>query len=191
MVRIVEKFGTLAVARMLGVSAMTVVRWIDNGLIPAYRTPGKHRRILRADLRHFVRRMGFPVPSELGVDRVSILAVDDEAEVLDVLRRAFSGDSQDEFEVYCASDGVSALIEVGRIKPDVILLDIVLPGMNGLEVCCRIKENTYLSSRIIAISGKATMDMQQRILEAGADRFLAKPVSIHELRRVVRELLVD
>ena len=184
-----EKFGTLEVARMLGVSAMTVVRWIDNGLIPAFRTPGKHRRILRADLRHFVGRMGFPIPTELSRDRASILAVDDEADVLDVFRRAFSGNNHDEFEVHCASDGVTALIEVGRIKPDVILLDIILPGINGVEVCRRIKENNYLSSIIIAISGKATVNKRQEILEAGADRFMEKPVSIHELRRVVRELL--
>lgn len=123
------QFGTLDVARLLGVSAMTVVRWIDKGVIRAFRTPGNHRRILRDDLRHFIRKMGFPMPRELAGDKWKVLAVDDEPDVLDVLVRAFEGHA--DIEMYSACDGVTALIEVGRVRPDLLLLDIVLPGMNG------------------------------------------------------------
>lgn len=182
-----SQFGTLDVARMLGVSAMTVVRWIDKGVIRAFRTPGNHRRILRDDLRHFVRRMGFPMPAELSQDRWKVLAVDDEPEVLSVLVRAF--ESQKRYEVYSATDGVTALIEVGRVKPDLLLLDIVLPGMDGIEVCRRIKANSHLETNIVAISGKGTAEMTEQVLEAGADVFLEKPVSIHELRQCVGRLL--
>jgi excisionase family DNA binding protein len=125
------QFGTLDVARLLGVSAMTVVRWIDKGVIRAFRTPGNHRRILRDDLRHFIRKMGFPMPRELAGDKWKVLAVDDEPDVLDVLVRAFEGHA--DIEMYSACDGVTALIEVGRVRPDLLLLDIVLPGMNGIE----------------------------------------------------------
>lgn len=86
-----QQFGTLEVARMLGVSAMTVVRWIDKGVIPAFKTPGSHRRILRGDLKHFIRKMDFPTPPEFQGDQWKVLAVDDEEDVLDVLVRAFSG----------------------------------------------------------------------------------------------------
>jgi len=182
------QFGTLEVARMLGVSAMTVVRWIDKGLIPAFKTPGNHRRILRDDLKHFIRRMDFPMPQELAADGWRILAVDDEEDVLDVLTRAFdSADSN--YTVFQAKDGITALIEVGRLKPDVLLLDIVLPGLDGIEVCRRIKANPYLTTNIVAISGKATAEMRQTILSAGADLFLEKPISIHLLRREVAALL--
>lgn len=184
------QFGTLDVARMLGVSAMTVVRWIDKGLIPAFKTPGNHRRILRDDLKHFVRKMEFPVPEELATDRWKILAVDDEADVLDVLTRAFSS-SDDLYEVYQAMDGVTALIEIGRVKPHVLLLDMVLPGLDGLEVCKRIKANPYLSTGIVAISGKATDEMRDAVMAAGADAFLEKPVSIHALRNEVSSLLSE
>ncbi len=188
MVRIQGQYGTLDVAKMLGVSAMTVVRWIDRGLIPAYRTPGNHRRIQRDDLKHFIRKMNFPMPAEFLADRWKVLAVDDEPEVLEVMTRAFRG-KEDRFEVFEASDGVTALIEVGRVKPDVLLLDLVLPGLDGIEVCRRIKQNKHLMTHIVAVSGKATEEMRQDILDAGADRFLAKPVSIHQIRKEVGELL--
>ena len=184
------QFGTLDVARMLGVSAMTVVRWIDKGLIRAFKTPGNHRRILREDLKHFIRKMGFPIPDDLADDRWRILAVDDEPDVLEVLTRIFDGNS-DSYEVYQAQDGVTALIEVGRVKPDLLLLDVVLPGLDGIEVCRRIKANPYLETNIIAISGKATDDMRSAILEAGADMFVEKPVSIHRLREAVQGLLEE
>jgi len=182
------QFGTLEVARMLGVSAMTVVRWIDKGLIPAFKTPGNHRRILREDLRHFVRRMGIPLPDELKQDRWRVLAVDDEPEVLDVMARAFEADGA-QYEVYRALDGVTALIDVGRIKPDVLLLDIVLPGLDGVEVCRRIKANPHLTTVIVAVSGKATDEMRDAVLAAGANLFIEKPVSIHRLRREVSQLM--
>jgi excisionase family DNA binding protein len=183
-----QQFGTLEVARMLGVSAMTVVRWIDKGLIPAFKTPGSHRRILRDDLRHFIRRMEFPMPAEFLNDRWKVLAVDDEEDVLDVLVRAFSG-KDGNYDVYPATDGVTALIEVGRVKPDVLLLDIVLPGLNGIEVCRRIKSNPFLTTIIVAISGKATVEMKEEMLQAGADLFFEKPISIHVLRKEVAALL--
>jgi excisionase family DNA binding protein len=183
-----QQFGTLEVARMLGVSAMTVVRWIDKGLIPAFKTPGSHRRILRDDLRHFIRRMDFPMPNEFAEDKWRVLAVDDEEDVLDVLTRSLEG-KDSPYEVHCARDGVTALIEVGRLKPDVLLLDIVLPGIDGIEVCKRIKANPFLTTFIVAISGKATQSMREEVLAAGADAFLEKPVSIHVLRREVAGLL--
>lgn len=185
-----QQFGTLEVARMLGVSAMTVVRWIDKGLIPAFRTPGNHRRILRDDLKHFIRKMGFPVPSLLMGDRWKVLVVDDEEDVVEVLARAFES-KNGKYEVFKAQDGVTAMIEVGRVKPDVLLLDMVLPGIDGIEVCRRIKANKYLTTNIVAISGKATREMRDTILEAGADLFLEKPVSIHHLRSEVGQLLGD
>lgn len=84
---------------------------------------------------------------------------------------------------------MTALIEVGRIKPDLLLLDIVLPGLDGIEVCRRIKGNPFLSTMIVAISGKATAEMKAEMLGAGADLFLEKPISIHVLRKRVGELL--
>ncbi len=183
------QFGTLEVARMLGISAMTVVRWIDKGLIPAFKTPGSHRRILREDLRHFIRKMGLPMPDELKYDKWRVLAVDDEPEVLDVLVRAFETEESGSYEVFRAVDGVTALIDVGRLKPDVLLLDIVLPGLDGIEVCRRIKENPHLTTFVVAISGKATDEMREAVLAAGAQMFLEKPVSIHQLRREVAQLL--
>lgn len=184
------QFGTLEVARMLGVSAMTVVRWIDKGLIRAFKTPGNHRRISREDLKHFIRKMGFPMPEVLAADRWRILAVDDEPDVLEVLTRAIEGKSED-YDVYQAQDGVTALIEVGRVRPDLLLLDVVLPGLDGIEVCRRIKANPHLETNIIAISGKATEEMRETIMEAGADMFVDKPVSIHLLRKAVRGLLEE
>ena len=86
-----------------------------------------------------------------------------------------------------ASDGISALIEVGRIKPDLLILDIMIPGVDGVEVCRRIKANSANKTAIIAISGIDANE--KKILQAGADAFMLKPVDFDKLHVEARRLL--
>ncbi len=182
-----SQYGTLDVAKLLGVSAMTVVRWIDKGLMPAYRTPGNHRRIRHDDLKHFIRKMGFPLPPQFKGEPKRILVVDDEPDVISVMLRCFEG--MDGVSVSTAVDGVTALMEIGRVRPDILFLDLVLPELNGIEVCRRIRESIFLTTRVVAVSGKATAEMRDEVLAAGAELFLEKPVSIHTIRAEVARMI--
>ena len=178
-------FTTHEVSRLLQVNPRSVINWIEQSLLPSYRTPGGHRRIRRDDLLAFLRKHQIPTPATLVDGTFSILIVDDEEEIAGMLKTYFQ--QQGGYEVASASDGITALMEVGRIKPDLLILDIMIPGVDGVEVCRRIKANSANKTAIIAISGADSSE--KNILQAGADAFMLKPVDLDKLHIEARRLL--
>jgi DNA-binding response OmpR family regulator len=92
-----------------------------------------------------------------------------------------------EYEIFAANDGITALIEVGRIKPDLLILDIMIPAVDGIEVCRRIKSDSTNKTAIIAVSG--TAENEKKVLEAGADAFMLKPIDFDKLHNEAKRLL--
>jgi excisionase family DNA binding protein len=178
-------YTTHEVSRLLHVNPRSVINWIEQNLLPSYRTPGGHRRIRREDLLAFLRKHQIPTPASLVEGKFSVLIVDDEDEIVNIVKTYF--ERQSGYEVSSASDGITALIEVGRVKPDLLILDIMIPGVDGVEVCRRIKAGTANKTAIIAVSGMA--DSEKKILEAGADAFMSKPVDLDKLYAEARRLL--
>ena len=178
-------FTTHEVSRLLQVNPRSVINWIEQSLLQSYRTPGGHRRIRRDDLLAFLRKHQIPTPASLVDGTFSILIVDDEDEIASMLKTFFQRHGG--YEVTTASDGITALIEVGRIKPDLLILDIMIPGVDGIDVCRRIKGDSANKTSIIAISGVDTNE--NSILEAGADAFMLKPVDFDKLHVEARRLL--
>ena len=179
-------YTTHEVSRLLQVNPRSVINWIDQNLLPSYRTPGGHRRIRREDLLGFVRKHQIPTPQLLMEDgNFSVLIVDDEEEITQIIKAYF--ERKGGFQVRTVSDGISALLEVGRAKPDLLVLDIMIPGVDGVEVCRRIKAGTSASTIIIAISGQP--EMEKKILQAGGDAFLTKPLDLEKLYNEIRSLL--
>jgi excisionase family DNA binding protein len=178
-------YTTHEVAKLLQVHSRSVINWIEQSLLPSYRTPGGHRRIRRDDLLVFLRKHQIPTPASLVDATFSVLIVDDEDDIANMLKSYFQ--QQGGYEVSTASDGITALLEVGRIKPDLLVLDIMIPGVDGIEVCRRIKENSSSKTSIIAISGVDSNE--NRILETGADVFMLKPVDLDKLQAEARRLL--
>lgn len=178
-------YTTHEVSRLLHVNPRSVINWIEQSLLPSYRTPGGHRRIRREDLLAFLRKHQIPTPASLVDGKFTVLIVDDEQEIVDIVTAYFQ--RQGGYEVSSASDGITALIEVGRIKPDLLILDIMIPGVDGVEVCRRIKADHANKTTIIAFSGVA--DTEKKILQAGADAFMPKPVDLDKLHTEARRLL--
>jgi len=178
-------YTTHEVSRLLQVNPRSVINWIEQSLLSSYRTPGGHRRIRREDLLAFLKKHQIPTPAALVDGTFSVLIVDDEHEVSGMLKTFFQ--KQGDYEVSLASDGITALMEVGRLKPDLLILDIMLPGLDGVEVCRRIKENSANKTSIIAISGVDSNE--KRILQSGADAFMMKPVDLDKLHIEARRLL--
>ncbi|WP_051533417.1 response regulator transcription factor [Anaerovibrio sp. RM50] len=114
----------------------------------------------------------------------SILIADDDNKLIELLTEYFA---KENFKVYTAMSGPSALIEVTEHQPDIILLDIMLPGMDGYEVCRRIRENS--SVPIIMLTALDAEADQLSGLEIGADDYITKPFSTRELVARVRALL--
>lgn len=178
-------YTTHEVSRLLHVNPRSVINWIEQSLLPSYRTPGGHRRIRRDDLLAFLRKHQIPTPESLVEGKFSVLIVDDEDEIVDIMKVYLQ--KQGGYEITSASDGISALLEVGRAKPDLLILDIMIPGVDGIEVCRRIKSDASNRTVIIAVSGSS--EHERRILQAGADAFMGKPIDLEKLHFEAKRLL--
>src|SRR4030095_8004328 len=109
-------YTTHEVSRLLHVNPRSVINWIEQSLLPSYRTPGGHRRIRHDDLLAFLRKHQIPTPASLVAGNFSVLIVDDDKEIIDLVRTFLL--RQGGCEIFIASDGITALLEVGRLKPD-------------------------------------------------------------------------
>ena len=171
-------FTTFETAKLCHVSPLSIINWVNAGRLPAFRTPGGHRRIRREDLIRFMRDNGIPLPEELreGSGRPRILIVDDEPSVRDVLAEHLAHRSN-AYEVMSAADGFEAGRLVATFRPDVVLLDLRMPGVDGFQVCRAIKADPdTASTTVIAMTGYHSPETESRILECGAVRCFAKPV---------------
>ena len=178
-------YTTHEVSRLLHVNPRSVINWIEQNLLPSYRTPGGHRRIRHDDLLAFLRKHQIPIPATLVDGRFGVLIVDDEDEIVELIKNFL--ERQGAYDISTASDGITALIEVGRTKPDLLILDIMIPGVDGVEVCRRIKAEPSNKTTIIAVSG--TMEKERKVLQAGADAFMLKPINLDQLHAEAKRLL--
>jgi excisionase family DNA binding protein len=175
-------YTTFKISRMCGVNPTTVQNWIKEKKLRAFQTPGGHRRVTREDLIVFLKKFGMPVPPELDKAPPLVLVVDDEADVLTMVEELFKSGNRN-LEVATAQSGIEALIMIGERKPDLLILDLKMPGMNGYEVCGKLKGNPATRNiRIVAISGDLNPGVRQRIVGKGADLFFTKPLDLVDFR---------
>lgn len=175
-------FSTFEVAKMLELSPGTVANWVDAGRLKAFTTLGGHRRIKAEDLKVFLEENKMPVPKELAKRMGAvkkILIVEDDVKLQKLIERFFR-DSRKSWEVFTATDGFQAGSLVGSEKPDVVLLDIMLPDFNGFKVCEIIKANNK-HTLVIAVTGYDSEDIKTKILAAGADDYFVKPFKFEAL----------
>lgn len=163
------------VAEMLMVSPITVRQWAQKGWLKASTTVGGHRRFIYQDVEKFARERNLTMLStENTVPR--ILIVDDDEQLAKFLIELLSSpDNQPQIEVAC--DGFDAGRKIQSFNPDILLLDLMMPGMNGFDVCHQLKNDPACKSiRIIAMTGYPTPENVERIITAGAEVCLSKPL---------------
>lgn len=184
-------FTTFEAAKICHVSPLSIINWVNAGRLPAFRTPGGHRRIRKEDLARFMRENGIPLPEDLqdGSGRPKVLVVDDEPSIRNVLEEHL-GSRTPPFDVVTAADGFEAGRLVATFKPDVVVLDLRMPGLDGFQVCRTIKADPESAGTIvIALTGYYTPETEARVLECGAQRCLAKPIEPSALASVVDSVL--
>lgn len=183
-----DLFTTGEAAQVCKVSQQTIIRCFDSGRLDGFRVPGsKFRRIPRQSLVRFMKDNNIPLES-INSGKKKILIVDDDAEIVELIADVLVRDGR--FEIKSASSGYEAGIRTLQFLPDLILLDYMLPDINGNIVCQTIKENPEFENiKIIIVSGVAKPDEIDQLLKIGAEDFIKKPFNIAELTDKITTVL--
>jgi len=185
-----RNLSTFAVASLLEVDPGSVVNWVDEGMLKAHRTPGGHRRVAREDLLAFLREHKMPIPKQLRASPVRVVVVDDEPDMASMMARAI-GAAHPEYEIAEANDGFQAGALIATACPDVVVLDLRMPGMDGFEVCRMIKSREDTSrAAVIAVTAYPSEESEREILECGASLCLNKPLDLPALVAQVEAAVV-
>lgn len=175
-------------AKICKVSQQTIIRCFDSGQLRGFRVPGsRFRRIPREALYRFMKENSIPTDAlESGKRR--ILIVDDDQAVVDLISDVLSNDAR--FETRVENNGFGAGMQAKEYHPDLIILDVMLPDINGQAVCELIRKDPTMSDiKIICISGMIEEDKIEELKTSGANDFLNKPLDIDELLRRICRLL--
>jgi excisionase family DNA binding protein len=170
-------------ARFLGVAQSTIRKWSDQGRVPAFYTPGGHRRYRRADLETFLERSG---PGGQPKGGPLVLLVDDDASVRELVRVNL------EFEGYTvreAADAEEGLAAIAEAKPDLVLLDVMMPHVDGWEMLRRMQELFGVGAiPVVMFSGKVDEQAEAQAASRGAQGFVGKPFDLQQLVERAKQL---
>ncbi len=205
---------TFQVSKICGVVHSTVSNWIEGGKLTAYRTPGGHRRIHLKDLTVFLKLYEISLPPEIikvleskagsapepqapaarnkrrGTDKKRILVVEDDRNVSEILTEILRTHCPD-CEVSIAFDGFQAGKQIALNPPDLVILDLILPGIDGFQIVRNLRQDPVTASiKIIAVTGFGTQENRKKLEEAGhVDALMTKPVDLMKLCETVVQLL--
>jgi excisionase family DNA binding protein len=179
-------YTTFEAARICHVTHHSIKNWIKQGLIRASRTPGGHYRILEADLDSF-REQYDMFPREKKPSQKRVMIVDDEKESLEMMQTML-GDQG--YELIPVSNATEVGLKAAQLMPDLILLDFLMPEINGFEVCRALRGNELTRSiPIMAVTCLSKEEDIERIFECGADEYLPKPFKVDQLLEKVDDLI--
>ena len=168
------------VAEMLMVSPITVRQWSQKGELESMQTPGGHRRYLYSHVQKFAKDRNLSLHMH-DASRPRLLIVDDDEQLVEFINEILSSRYPD-LEIETAADGFEAGLKIKSFQPSIVLLDLMMPGLNGFDVCSRLKSDPLTKNlRIIIVSGYLSDENVNKALTAGAESCLAKPIRPEKL----------
>jgi excisionase family DNA binding protein len=171
-------------AKYLGVAQSTIRKWSDQGRVPAFYTPGGHRRYRRGDLDNFLNRSG---PGGAAQQGPLVLIVDDDPRVREYVRINLEMEGYAVREAGSAEEGLAVLEEV---SPDLVLLDVMMPEVDGWEMLRRVQERHGVGAiPVVMFSGKVEGQAAAEATARGAQGFLGKPFDPQQLIEHAKQLL--
>ena len=178
-------YSTFEIANMLQVDPGSVSNWVDHNLLNAYRTPGGHRRVSSEDLLRFLNQHSIPVPADLVAQPKRVLVVDGKAtqgrNIANAIRKLHP-----DFEVVEVHDGFHAGASIASLKPDVVILNQDLPGVDPAEICRQIRSQPETrTTAIVAMTRSSSAKSIKKLRDSGADHLLTQPLDIGRLLQEV------
>lgn len=189
-----KQYSSFQIANLLHVSRQAVNQWIDKGYIQSYRTPGGHRRVSREDLIEFLGSRNIPVPADLDAPSkgnhaqspplpLSVVLIDDNDDYLTLLKQALS-DTLPDVTVAKYANAMDGLIAIGAAPPDLLILDLRMPTMNGGEVIKRLKSNSRTNRLpIIVLTGVEDEDELQAVRKLRVEKIVSKNSPLGEIAK--------
>ncbi len=182
-------FTTGEAADVCKLSQQTIIRCFDNGQLSGFRVPGsRFRRIPREALIRFMKDNNIPLGPLGESGRIRVLVVDDDPQIIELFVDVLEADGR--FEVATAQTGYDAGVMTQQFNPDVVVLDYMLPDINGNVVCRTIRQNEDLAHmRVLIISGMVDPAEVTNLMQAGADDFIKKPFNIEQVIERILQLV--
>ncbi len=188
-------YSALEVATICGVVNQTAINWIKNGHLKAFSTPGGQFRVYPEDLVRFMVSRSMKVPDELKelcgdfVINKSVIIVDDDIGFNDVTAKYFKRLFEN-VNIYQAYDGFEAGTKMAQYAPGIVVLDLDLPGLDGFELCRKIREDkVYGKPVIIVVTALEEEDLEEKCKSLGSVLFFKKPIDLTQLASCVKDYL--
>ncbi|MCC6579684.1 MAG: response regulator [Phycisphaeraceae bacterium] len=183
-----QVFTTGEAAEICKISQQTIIRCFDSGRLRGFRVPGsRFRRIPRDELIRFMKSNSIPTENLEG-GKKRVLVVDDDEQIVELFVDVLNETGR--YEVRTAGTGYDAGVLTEQFKPDLMILDYMLPDVNGNVVCRTVRQNPSLCNmKIIIVSGVVDPNEVNQLLAAGADEFIKKPFNIDQLMARVGAML--
>jgi excisionase family DNA binding protein len=183
-IKVKQNYTPNDVGGLMGVHHNTIKNWIKSKQVVAFQTVGGHYRVPRREVVRLIKNRGLPVPEELQGPMGLVYIVDDD----ELIRRAMDDALSADYEVYTFNNGFEALMQIGRLKPDLLILDIYMPGIDGFAMVRKLRQDDKLANlRVVGMSGKDVSQEDAR--KAGFDEFYAKKEGLKVIVEAVKEYL--
>jgi len=175
------------IARHCQVGHLTVSNWIRAGKLQASRTPGGHYRVGREDFLRFLMEYKFPIPEQFEADEKRVLVVDDDRPLAETIAHTLQ---EEGYQVSVAFDAYEAGVKMATRKPDLLILELIMPGMDGFTVCQRVKADPEgKRTKILVMTRFVQAGNVAKAVECGADLCLEKPFRMPALTAAAAQLL--
>ena len=177
------------IAAYCEVNVTTVKRWIREGHLPGFQTPMGHFRVPKKDFIQFLHDNKMPIDESLSEGSVKrVLIIDDDPGMIKTILMTLES-MEIEMKVDSATDGYEGLMKIGQSVPDLLIIDLNMPKINGYEVIKQVKESEMFSSaEIMVVSSVLSEEAESRLEALGVSTLLKKPFKLGDLKDEVTKI---
>jgi len=184
-------FTTVDVAKLCKVSLRTVIRWVDEGKLPSFRTPGGHRRVREEDLMRFMEQYKIPFAVSSRNEAKKILILEDKKDFENMLHKILRR-SSDLFEITHAKDLFGCAVQLGLLKPDLVVLEL---GPRTQDVERFLKSLSQIpetrDTRVLVLNSASAGNKRGKLVPSKQCTVIHEPIAIETVRPYLLELLGD